>query len=146
MRRRKRPEKLVFFIDRSLGSQIVPEALKRAGATVEKHDDHFPPDEEDIAWLREVGKRRWVVVTSDSNIRRNTLEKLAVFRARVRVFVLPRANYRGEDCANILVAAIARIERLARKEEPPFFAKVYKGGKVKMWIDRQTLEAELGVA
>ena len=147
MRRRKRPEKITFFVDRSLGSQIVPNALRQAGATVEIHDDHFSADEEDIVWLQEVGGRRWVVITCDSNIRRNYLEKLAVYKARVRVFgvfVLPRANYRGEDSAGILSAAIEKMERVARKEPPPFFAKVYKNGKVKMWIDKQTLADELG--
>ena len=53
MRRRKRPEKITFFVDRSLGSQIVPNALRQAGATVEIHDDHFSADEEDLVWLQE---------------------------------------------------------------------------------------------
>jgi hypothetical protein len=48
---------VVFFIDRSLGRKKVPEALRRAGATVEVLDDHFPNSTPDQIWLKEVGQR-----------------------------------------------------------------------------------------
>ena len=50
---------LVFFVDRSLGKRDVPEALRRAGETVEIHDDHFAPDAKDADWLSVVGTRGW---------------------------------------------------------------------------------------
>ena len=37
-------QKPVFFIDRALGKRAVAEALRKAGAIVEIHDDHFPPE------------------------------------------------------------------------------------------------------
>jgi len=39
------------------------------------HDDHFPPDAPDTAWLQVVGERRWVVLTKDERIRRRPLER-----------------------------------------------------------------------
>lgn len=48
---------VTFFLDRSLGKEIVAEALRVAGAHVEIHDDRFPPDAKDEDWLNEVG--RW---------------------------------------------------------------------------------------
>jgi hypothetical protein len=41
------PEPLVFFIDRSLGRRVIPNALRDAGARVEVHDDHFSQDAQD---------------------------------------------------------------------------------------------------
>jgi len=84
----KRPE-LVIFLDRNLGRTVVAERLRREGARVEIHDDHFPdqrtPDE---AWLRFAGQRGWVVITPDARIRYRANEKAAVESARVRQFVL----------------------------------------------------------
>ena len=60
------PEPLVFFVDRSLGRRIIPDALRAANAQVELHDDHFPQDARDQTWLAEAGKRGWVVLTKDS--------------------------------------------------------------------------------
>jgi hypothetical protein len=34
------PERLVFFIDRSLGRKVIPDALRAAGEEVRIHDDH----------------------------------------------------------------------------------------------------------
>jgi len=52
----------IFFIDRCLGTKLA-DSLRNVGATVEIHDDHFEQDIEDEDWLREVGKRNWVVLT-----------------------------------------------------------------------------------
>ena len=55
-----------FFIDRSLGSRVVPEALRAAGATVHVMADIYGervgqglPDTE---WPREAGDHGWVVL------------------------------------------------------------------------------------
>jgi hypothetical protein len=46
----------VFFVDRSLGKHVVPDALRAAGAHVEVHDDHFAQDALDEVWLPAVGQ------------------------------------------------------------------------------------------
>jgi hypothetical protein len=72
------PEPLVFFVDRSLGRHIIPNALRDAGALVELHDDHFSQDAKDQVWLAEVGKRGWVVLTKDKRLRYRALETNAL--------------------------------------------------------------------
>jgi hypothetical protein len=57
-------EPFVFFVDRCLGRQIVPDALKAAlepSERVEIHDDHFAQDARDVQWLKSVGERGWGV-------------------------------------------------------------------------------------
>jgi hypothetical protein len=77
-----------FFIDRSLGDRFVAEALRTHGLTVRAHKDHFPPDAKDEDWLREVGRRRWVVLTKDKMLRYRQTETTALLEAKVRAFVL----------------------------------------------------------
>ena len=58
----------VYFTDRDLGKRF-GEILKAGGLTVERHGDHFAPDTPDEAWLAEVGRRGWIVLTHDRRIR-----------------------------------------------------------------------------
>src|SRR5436190_7425287 len=84
----KPPEAIVFFLDRSLGKKTVAEALRKAGARVEVHDDHFDQDVSDETWLTEAGKQNWVVLTKDRRIRFRLTERTALINAGVRAFVL----------------------------------------------------------
>ena len=47
----------------------MPEALRAAGAQVEIHDDNFPQGALDVEWLPEVGRRGWVLLPKDREIR-----------------------------------------------------------------------------
>jgi hypothetical protein len=54
----KRPEAPTFFLDRSLGKNLVAEALRTAGVQVEVHDDHFAPDAKDEDWRARSRRQR----------------------------------------------------------------------------------------
>jgi hypothetical protein len=43
--------------------------LIEAGAQIEHHGDHFAQNTPDIEWLQVVGKRGWVVLTKDEEVR-----------------------------------------------------------------------------
>lgn len=73
--RRKPPQALAFFIDRSLGRKKVPDALRAAGVEIRVHDELFPQVRQNVD---EAGANRWVVVTRDDRIRYNQLEKQPV--------------------------------------------------------------------
>ena len=51
------PPEQVFFADRNLGRYIFPNQLRQAGVSLEIHDDHFPPGEQDPVWIAEAGKQ-----------------------------------------------------------------------------------------
>src|SRR5262245_42661349 len=82
------PEPLVFFVDRSLGRHIIPDAIRNTGAQVELHDSHFSQDAQDHVWLAEAGKCGWVVLTKDKRLRYRAVETNALMSAKVRAFVL----------------------------------------------------------
>lgn len=56
-------------MDRSLGARTVAAVLRSSGYEVVVHDDCFALDTADDVWLREAGKRGWVVLSKDDYIR-----------------------------------------------------------------------------
>jgi len=95
------------------------------------HDDHFPQNATDSEWLTAAGQSDWIVVTRDERIRYRIVEKQALRRAKVRAFVLAaHGDLRAESLADILLKALPKIREIARKEKPPFIAKIWRDGKV----------------
>ncbi len=122
------PEELVFFIDRSLGRSIVPEALQKEGVQVQIHDNLFPQNAPDTDWLSKVGSRNWIVLTKDAMIKSRPNEKAALMRSGVRAFILVSANLTGEEMASIFVKAIPAIKKFIAKYPAPFIAKIKRTG------------------
>lgn len=92
----------ILFIDRSLGSHLVPDALRKAGATVEIHDDHFKPDSPDGEWLGEAGRMNWVVLTKDQKIRYRAMERDSLIQGRVRAFAVTAGHLGGPELAELV--------------------------------------------
>ena len=126
-------EPLVFFIDRCLGRNIIPGALRRAGAEVRIHDEFFQPNAKDEVWLAEAGRQGWIVLTKDTRIRYRAVEINALLAAKARAFVLTaRGDLQGREIAAIFVKALAAIKRLAANTPSPFIAHVSRDGKVSL--------------
>ncbi len=134
---------ITFFLDRCLGNKEVPQALRKAGLSVEIHADHFRHNAPDVDWLPEVGSRQWVVLTKDEQISKRSLERIAVASANVQMFILTSQNLSGMEMAEIFVRAAVTMQEFARNHPVPFIAKIYKSGDVKLWRDRETLLREL---
>lgn len=125
------PERLVFFVDRSLGRKIIPGALRVAGEEVCVHDEHFPQDTRDEVWLGDVGQHGWVVLTKDKHIRYRAVEIHALRAANVRAFVLTaRGDLTGAEVGQIFVKALPAMKKLCRVTSPPFIALVSRDSKV----------------
>ncbi len=123
------PEPLTLFLDESLDATVVVDALRAAGATVERLTDRFAKGTEDRIWLEWAGANRRVVLTRDKRIRYRRLELLALQAARVRAFVFTGGNVGMKDTGTILVDALARIERIARKDLGSFIYHIGKSGR-----------------
>jgi predicted nuclease of predicted toxin-antitoxin system len=130
----KLPEPFVYFVDRSLGREVIVEALRAAGQEAHAHDAHFAPDTEDAEWLVEVGRRGWVVLTKDKNIRRNELERVAIVQAKVACFMLGSGNMKADDMARLFIDNLRRMERVLRRYRVPLVATLASGGGVRVLI------------
>jgi hypothetical protein len=134
--RPKPPPPPEFFIDRSLGRHIVPDAIRAAGFVVhtlasvygEQPGQHV----DDTEWLQLAGKEGWVVLFKDDRIRRRPAELNALITADVRAFCLTNANLRGEEQAERFVVNLNRIAQRARKSGPFVFG-VYPDGLRRLW-------------
>jgi hypothetical protein len=96
------------------------------------HDDVFAQDTDDEVWLREAGRRGWIVLTKDEKIRRKPGEQIAIVGSGARCFVLhPTKGMTAEDMAEVLVGALPRILRIASQEGRSAFVKIVnRSGRV----------------
>jgi hypothetical protein len=124
-------EKLVFFIDRSLGKLDVPDALRAAGHVCELHDDNFDQHTEDATWLSAVATRKLIVLTKDERIRYRPLELKALTSAQLRVFIVICGNVRGVETAAILLRAMPGILKAINSQKGPYIYYVYKDSTLK---------------
>jgi hypothetical protein len=108
-------EPFTFFVDRSLGGAFVAAAIRKAGHQVVVHDDQFDPNARDTDWLQAVGDRRWVVLTKDTRIRTNALERGTLLSANVAAFMLGRGDMTGPRMASVFVTALPRMMKVLRR-------------------------------
>jgi len=125
-----------FFIDRSLGRHIVPDALRQAGVAVhvmaDVYGERIGQGLDDEEWLRDVGERGWVVLMKDAKIRYRPAELQAIVDHGLRAFCLTNANLRGAEMAGRLVANLPRILKTAQ-EPGPYICGVYRDSVRRLW-------------
>lgn len=122
---------VTLFIDRDAWSHRLDQALRDAGIPFVAHRDLFAPGTPDEAWIPEVGRRGWVIVTRDQNIRRRPNERGAVERAAVHLFALTSGNLSAVETATVLIAAWPAIQRAVAATAPPALWSVTRGGDVR---------------
>ncbi|WP_437325864.1 hypothetical protein [Sorangium sp. So ce381] len=127
-------EPFTYFIDRSLGRGLVVEALRAAKLDVHAHDDHFAQNTPDAEWLVEIGRRGWVVLTKDKNIRVNALERLALVRANVACIMLGRGDLTAPAMAQVFVDALPLIRRVLRRFGLPLAASLSSGKSLRVLL------------
>lgn len=121
----------VFFVDRSLGSKIVPEALRKAGYSVVLHDDEFQPSTKDEEWLGSIGRSGYAFISKDEAIARRPNEILAIMRAKVHGFLLyNKNNSSGQANAASILRAMPQIIEICKRHQPPSLHRIYHDGRL----------------
>lgn len=125
-----------FFVDRSLGRYVVPDAIRAAGFTVHTlssvYGEQAGQAVEDVVWLEEAGRRDWVVLLKDDRVRRRPAERDALVQARVRAFCLTNASLRGDQMAARFSKNINRIVQRSRAFGPYIYG-VYDNELRRLW-------------
>jgi hypothetical protein len=131
----------VLFLDENhCRNPHIIEAIAEHGFKCEKHLDHFEAGTDDVQWLSVVGQRGWCLLTTDSRIRRNRLEKEAVRNNSVRMFYFSRNQLSGREMGEALRKALPHIAELIQNQPAPFTASIGKSGDVTL---RDTFESPL---
>ncbi|HEX3550880.1 MAG TPA: hypothetical protein VHT53_10915 [Candidatus Elarobacter sp.] len=118
------------FVDRSLGSKKIPDAIRALGIRVEIHDDHFSRDEDDTVWLSYCGANGWIVLTKDERIRRDPSEIRAVAASGAHAIFIGRQDVTAEQMIADLMPALPKLLRKMSLAGEPLFAVIHKGGRV----------------
>ena len=124
-------EEPVLFLDRNLGKHVIADRLRAEGMAVEVHDDHLPPDAPDEDWLAYVGRRGWIALTNDKNIRYRTAELTAIRKHGVRIIVIRAKNATAVDMAEMVVKGRRRIADFAEKPSGSLVAAMYANGMLR---------------
>ncbi|MBB4920465.1 PIN-like domain-containing protein [Streptosporangium saharense] len=123
---------LTFFLDRGLGSRIVPNALREAGWVVETMDERYGKDDSqriaDTQWIEEATLRGDLLICKDLAITHNAVEARVIYMSGARVFALAKANVVGREMAELLLANEERIIEAARRVAEPFVFAVSHNG------------------
>lgn len=133
----KRPDQQPeFFVDRSLGRHLLPDALRKAGFVAHTlasvYGEARAQTIQDEDWLRDAGERGLVVLTKDGAIRRRPAELAVVKRHAVRMFCLPAGQLPGPEQTARFISNAHRMVQRSRKPGP-WVCGVYEGQVRQLW-------------
>lgn len=119
-----------FFLDRNLGSRIIPDGLREQGWLLTTMDERygFERSQEiaDIDWIRESSQRGECIITKDSAIARNPVEARIVHMCNARVVTVTNQRVAAAAVLTWLIVSEATIMRWALRTPPPFVLGVYE--------------------
>jgi PIN like domain len=126
-----------FFVDRSLGRHIVPDALRAVGVVVhvmaDVYGERIGQGLADAEWLGDAGAEGWVVLMKDDKIRYRPAELESLTTSGVRALCLTNANLRGAEMAQRFVDQLPKIMRIATERPGPYIYGVYADGVRALW-------------
>ncbi len=128
--KQKPPKNFQIYLDENL-QRCVPilSVLRSHGITVHQHFKYFDnPGTEDSTWLPLVGNKQWILLTTDTRLRFNEVERVAIIRYRVRVFEFSRNTKGSTVMAQALEAGLHKIINLSRNIRPPFVCTISPNG------------------
>jgi hypothetical protein len=115
----------------------VLELLERLGVRHRLYSQDVPANSgsADEDFLPKVGKRGWILITSDSRQRYRQREQYEIMKNGVRQFVLP-SNMSAYNKAALLGKCKNQIREYCRTHEPPFSASIDSTGKINPLMDK----------
>lgn len=113
---------LAFFLDRGMGSKLVPSGLRALGWTVTTMDERYGTKESqsipDPTWIRDAAERGEILLCKDRRVAKRPLEAQAIYYSEARVFVIASAQITGPQMLERLENNAVAIARLALRRGP----------------------------
>ena len=124
------PDSVVFYLDESIYSRVLVEALRAAGARLEHVRGAVPAGLPDAEWLAIAGRNGWIVLMRDQRIRYRTIERDALKRAAVGAFVFTGGQATARDTAEAIVPKLRKMGSIATSERKPFLYSLSARGSL----------------
>lgn len=120
-------EQLRFIVDRSLGSEKVPKALREADFELVTLDELYgkrgAEDKKDEEWLEDAGKKGLVVLTKDRRIKQKPAERAMILECNVRCFCVTRSkDLYADELAGLFIMHKEAIYDACLEPGPFFYA------------------------
>jgi hypothetical protein len=120
--------RLRFFLDRGLGSIVVPRALRAAGWTLETMAERYGAAQsqgvQDTQWIEEATLAGDILLCKDLAIAQNPLEAQAIYMTSARVFALSNAAIGGPAMAQWYLENETKIVKAALRAKGPYVMAV----------------------
>jgi hypothetical protein len=129
-----------FFLDRGLGSKMLPLKLRSAGWQITTMDERYgievSEDLDDPEWIREATAAGDILLCKDRQIAKNPLEAEAILTCAARIFALASAQITMDQGAGWYLANEERIVRALLHREGPFVFSVHADRIVNYQINK----------
>jgi hypothetical protein len=113
---------LAFFLDRGMGSKLVPGGLRALGWTITTMDERYgsalSQSVDDATWIRDASARGEVLLCKDRNVAKRPLEAAAIYYSEARGFVIASAQITAPEMLARFEANAKAVERLAARRGP----------------------------
>lgn len=121
----------VFYLDENLcNCALVLGVFSRNHIACERHLERFKRGALDKDWLPRVGRKGWIVLTTDKHYRYNALERVKCAKYRVRVFQFSAGVKGAANLAHVLETALPEMLRFCARHQAPFIAALIPSGAV----------------
>ena len=118
----------VFYLDESIYSRLLADALESAGAVVRRPGVDIPFGTPDQSWLRTAGVNGWIVLMRDQRVRHRPLEIQALRDAGVAAFVFTAGQATAQRTAEVVTAKLRAMVNLSVSEPRPFLYTLSASG------------------
>ena len=135
---KKQREECIIFLDDGFDAEDAPKKLRAAGFKVERFVDNFkrPEDggkEQDVKdprIIRLCNQRGWLLVTTDSNMRKTHVEEIKKCSNLAILATAHNSVANIDEWVDGLIKAKAKVERAFKKHHRPWYATYNRGGQL----------------
>jgi hypothetical protein len=105
--------------------------MRQAGASIVTPFDAGLAGATDDVWLSAIGRKHWLALMRDQNIRRRPLERQALVAAGVGAFVCIAGEATAVEITGTVVALLPKMMNVAITEPRPFIFTFGLGKKLR---------------
>ena len=111
-------ESAVVYLDESIYSRALAQALRDAGIGIRCPGQHVPFGASAASWLRACRENRWIAMIRDQRVQYRPNAIAALHAARVPCLVFTGGQVSARESADVILAVIGKLLLAANKRRP----------------------------